>query len=184
METRATVVNGHRRSRVLLAMLVIAGLASAEAVLGRLAVVEPERRLAESLERMGAALSGNDMSTAIKAWHEAYELALRARRWDGLVACGEAALRLAEASTIKEPWPSMKARELFLGALFRARSAGSVEGVLAAATGFARLGDREVVNHGLKLAQTLAGTDAAITERLAELTARVHAVPRGVGAKQ
>jgi hypothetical protein len=56
METRATVVNGHRRSRVLLAMLVIAGLASAEAVLGRLAVVEPERRLAEGLERMGAAL--------------------------------------------------------------------------------------------------------------------------------
>ncbi len=46
-----------------------------------------------------------------------------------------------------------KARQAYLTALFRARSEGSVEGVLRTAERFAELGDRGVVERCIRVAQ-------------------------------
>src|SRR5262249_56106254 len=86
------------------------------------------------------------------AWHEGYSGALASGRWEGYVAMGDAARRLAEASGSRASGEA-RSRSLYLAALFRARQQGVVDGVLRTAEAFAGLGDREGVEQCLALAR-------------------------------
>jgi hypothetical protein len=68
------------------------------------------------------------------------------------------------------------ARRAYLTALFRARGERSLFGMLSAAEGFKALGDREVVEHALRMAAAL-GPDAddAAARRLQALRDRLDA---------
>jgi len=122
------------------------------------------------LATMDAALHAGDVVTATRAWHDAYGAALGSRRWEGFADLAEAALRMGRASgspTAGVP----RARDLYLCALFRARDAGSLDGVLRVADAFEALGDREVTRHAAKMAERLAGRNASpeLRQRLAAL---------------
>jgi hypothetical protein len=91
------------------------------------------------------ALGRGDASAALRTWSQAHSAALRARHWEGLLAVGEARLRVQRAAD-PEKGAMAKAREAYLAALFRARQEGSLEGVIRAAEAFEALGDVEVAN--------------------------------------
>ncbi len=99
-----------------------------------------------------AALRSRDLAAASAAATEAYRAARASRRWEGLVDAADAYLRVAEAAGAPQAGVP-RARELYLAALFRARDAGSVEGVIRVAQSFDRLGDREAADHAMRIAQ-------------------------------
>jgi hypothetical protein len=101
-----------------------------------------------------AALRKGDVSAASAAATDAYRAAQASRRWDGLVEAADAYLRLADAAGAPRAGVP-RARELYLAALFRARDAGSVEGVIRVAQSFDRLGDREAAAHAMRVAQRM-----------------------------
>jgi hypothetical protein len=104
------------------------------------------------LGRMDEALARGDRSAAKTAWREAHAAAFRSVRWEGMIAVGDAAGRLGA-----EGRP--QSRQAYLAALLRAEREGSLEGLLSAATAFGRLGDRDVLDHALRLAEREAGRD-------------------------
>lgn len=108
-----------------------------------------------SLERMDAALAEKNVSAAEMEWHRAYTLALRSRRWEGFVAVGDAYLRIGEVANGRRA-AEARARGLYLDALFRARDERSMDGILRTAEAFAALGDREVVEQCLRVADQVA----------------------------
>jgi hypothetical protein len=115
---------------------------------------------AAHLTAVDAALAAGDVPAALSAWHEAYGAALGSRRWEGFADAGDAYLRIgragsAPASTVP------RARELYLSALFRARDAGSLDGMLRIAAAFATLGDQDVTVQALRMARRLAGPHPA-----------------------
>jgi len=101
------------------------------------------------------ALVQKDLSAAERAWHAAHVAAFASRRWDGLVDVGRASLRMGEASGARRG-AYVKARELFLSALFLAREQGDADGALRTAEVFATLGDQEVAERCLGVARDLA----------------------------
>jgi hypothetical protein len=107
------------------------------------------------LQQVDDAMARDDFAAAERLWREAYAAALKSRHWEGMVAAGDSYRRLGERAGFRMV-ASAKARETYLAALFRARSQGSVEGVLRAAQGFAELGDDQVVEQCLGLAQRVA----------------------------
>jgi hypothetical protein len=76
---------------------------------------------------------------------------------------GDASLRIGAASSASGPSVA-RARDAYLIALFRARHAGSVDGVLRTAEAFGRLGDRAVADQCLRIAR-------AVAERTSDPTA-------------
>jgi hypothetical protein len=52
----------------------------------------------EALERANAALAGGDAREARRRWEEAYQVAVHTRTLEGLLAVGEASLRVGEAT--------------------------------------------------------------------------------------
>jgi hypothetical protein len=103
------------------------------------------------LGAVDVALHANDVPTALTAWHAAYGAALGSRRWEGFAEAGDAYLRIARvAGGPVDGIP--RARELYLWALFRARDAGSRDGVLRIAAAFEALGDRDVVTEAYRIA--------------------------------
>ena len=117
------------------------------------------------LATVDAALAAGDVPAALSAWHEAYGAALASRRWEGFADVGDAYLRIGHASSA--PARAVpRARDLYLSALFRARDAGSLDGVLRIATAFAALGDHDVTVQALRMARRLPGGHPA---RLVEL---------------
>jgi len=108
----------------------------------------PERR-APAVQAVDQALARKDVAAAERAWHEAYLDALASRRWEGMIAVGDAALRMGARP---------KARQSYLLALERARAAGSAEGAQRVSQAFAALGDHEVARMCLRVAGGLAGT--------------------------
>lgn len=110
---------------------------------------------AAHLQTMDEAIGHGDFAAARVAWREAYVAAHVSREWPGMIAVGEAALRLGRA-TSESSIAERRARRVYLTALFRARRQGSLDGVLAAGEAFGRLGDREVVQQALKVATELA----------------------------
>jgi hypothetical protein len=91
------------------------------------------------------ALARGDAGAALRTWTQAHSAALRSRHWEGLLAVGEARLRVERAAD-PEKAAVATAREAYLAALFRARQEGSLEGVIRAAEAFEALGDVEVAN--------------------------------------
>ena len=105
-------------------------------------------RWAPHLQAVDAALEANDLRAAHRAWQAAYTAALASRRWEGLVDTADAHLRIAQVSGLPG---APKARDLYLSALFRARDAGSRDGVLRVASAFEALGDREVASQARRM---------------------------------
>lgn len=128
--------------------------------------------LSAHLSAIDAALARGDVNAATRALHGAYQVALGSRRWQGMIAFGDAALRVSSVSGVRQPGVQ-QARRAYLLALFRARGEGSMEGALTAAQSFAALGDREVANGCLSVASKLARTDAD-RARVREMAARVN----------
>jgi hypothetical protein len=100
---------------------------------------------ASALTAFDEALARGDASAALRIWSEAHSAALRSRHWEGMLAVGDARLRI-DQSTGPGSTAVAKAREAYLAALFRARQEGSLEGVIRAAEAFDALGDVEVAN--------------------------------------
>ncbi len=100
------------------------------------------------------ALARHDVSAAVGAWHDAYGAALASRGWEGMLAVGDAFLRIgAEAGTVSGS--RSNARQAYLNALIRARRDGSREGLRRTAAAFAALGDHAVATQCLRVADAL-----------------------------
>jgi hypothetical protein len=120
------------------------------------------------------ALARADVSAAAQAWHAGYPAVLENRGWESLLEAGDAYLRLGEASGTRQA-AEVRARDLYLRALFRAREVVSIEGVLRAAEAFTALGDREVVEQSIRIAEGLGARkgQSAADARIREFRARV-----------
>jgi hypothetical protein len=107
------------------------------------------------LRAVEAALVRMDLGAAERAWQDAYLAALGSWRWDGMLEVAGAYLRIGQAAG-RQQSSAARARNLYLAALFRAREQRSLDGVLRTAEAFARLGDRDMVQQCLRMAETLA----------------------------
>lgn len=127
-----------------------------------------------SVQRVDDALAKGDLTAAERAWQDAYTAALGSRRWEGMLEAGDAARRIGEASGSGKA-ADARARQAYLTALWRARRAGSLDGVLRAAEAFSALGDREVVAQCLRIAERLAAErrDAQARDQVLTLSQRL-----------
>lgn len=133
----------------------------------------------EPLQRAEAALANGERGAAQQAWEQAYRAAMQVRTTEGLLAVGDAYLRIGEAARNRATAVA-SARRIFLTALFQARERRDAPGVAAAAAAFASLGDRDVADRGFEIATAVANRhgDVAARERIAELQAGTARVPR------
>jgi hypothetical protein len=124
----------------------------------------------EAIRAVDEALAAGDVSAAGRAWTEAYNAAQRSRRWEGLLAAGDAHVRINQAAGGGKA-SAVRARESYLAALWRARQKGSLEGVLQAAEAFDSLGDAAAAAGALRIAEAVAGRDPgpAVLARIAAL---------------
>jgi hypothetical protein len=155
---------------VALALVVLAAVVAR----GTAAGGESWKSLLVSVDR---AIDAKDISRAVRTWRDAYGAALGRREWEPMLAVGHAALRIGRASGAMVGFDA-KARQCYLTALFRARRQGSSDGALLAAEAFADLGDLEVANQALRVAEELAhraGDDRQALARVAAIRARIRA---------
>jgi hypothetical protein len=110
---------------------------------------------AERITAIGEAVQRGDLAAARAAWDDAYRSLRRTRDWQSMAALGDAALEVASASGARQPWDA-DARQAYLGALFRARAEASLDGILRATDAFATLGDRDIAEEGLRIAELVA----------------------------
>jgi hypothetical protein len=130
------------------------------------------RRHLGHLER---ALGQSDLDGARRAWENAHLAAVESLSWEGLIATGHASLRIGGATGARagaEP----TARRAYFAALYRACRESSFDGILRAAEAFADLGDHEVVEECLGLAE-LQVDGEEMRGRLAGLVHRLGTVP-------
>jgi hypothetical protein len=134
------------------------------------------------LQRVDDALVRNDLAGAEMLWRTAYAAALKSRHWEGMVAVGDAYRRLGDRAGFRNASVA-KAREAYRTALFRARSEGSVEGVLRAAQGFAELHEHAVVEQCIGVARSVASQarDPRAEERVRAFSERWAARAPEVG---
>lgn len=142
---------------LLIAAITGIGVAGTDAQEGR-EVTGASTPWVSPIQKVDTALSRKEFSAALRASQEAYAAAVASRRWEGLIAAGDAYRRVGEATELHKSFDA-KAREAYRSALFRARQQGSVEGALRAAEAFLTLGDSEVVAQCVRIAERLAGTD-------------------------
>jgi len=137
-----------------------------------------------AIRAIDEALAVGDVNTAVRIWPEAYNAALRGRRWEGFLAVGDARVRIDQAAGPRKA-TAAKARESYLAALFRARQEGSLEGVLQAAEAFDLLGDSEVATEALRIAEAVAGRNpsSAVLARLAALR-EAWSAPRATAPRE
>lgn len=164
-------------------LLSLAGLVLVVFPLARQAHIERQAETPASVarEREGTAslfavideaLPRADIKRARAAWHDAYRIALPRGDWQEMAALGDVALRRgATGAHIGDT----EARQAYLGALFRARAQASLDGVMRAIEGFATLGDRDVVEEGLRIADGLAraSDESQASERVLALRTRL-----------
>jgi hypothetical protein len=120
------------------------------------------------------AVDTGDFAVAARVWPPAWAAAFASRRWDVLLATGDAALRMS--ALVNSPASARaNARRAYRAALFRARAQGSVEGVLRACEAMKVLGDREMAAAAEHMARTLASTtdDAEVRHRVERDLARI-----------
>jgi len=119
------------------------------------------------------ALAQKNVKAAVRAWDEAHLVAIGSGRWEGLIEAGDAYLRIGEASGCRKA-SEATVRKAYFAALYRACQRGSFDGVLRTAGAFADLGDRQVVEECVGLAELLADDDHA-RARVRAFLARVTA---------
>lgn len=150
-------------------MLVV--LAASEAAASHLnPLAAPTAPWAAHIREVDEALAEKNVGVAERAWQEAYLAALGGRGWEGLIAVGDAARRIAAVAG-PHPGPEAKVLQTYLLALVRARHQGSLDGVLRTGEAFASLGDREVVAFCIRIAESLTAHahDARARSRLRAL---------------
>jgi len=147
--------------------LMVPAVAVTDAFAGHAIAPESQVDWRTHLTKVDEAVGKSDVPVAVLRWRDAYAAALRSRHWEGLVAVGDVYRRLGDLGGFKEA-AEVKARTIYLAALFRARQEASLDGVLRAAEAFAELGDAPVVEQCLKLARPLAAEtrDARADRRL------------------
>jgi hypothetical protein len=151
----------------MIVVLAAAGLAAVSPIAGAWNRAGNVRELRRApLVDMEDAIACQDLPAAFRSWREARELALHTRGWQSAVETAVAERRLAGVDATYAS--TSAARELYLVALFRARAEGSVDGALAAADGFAQLGDRDATRGALRIAAGLAARtgDSGAAERV------------------
>ena len=177
LTTREESVMGPRKSaRVFISVVLAAAtlLAALEVKYARgvAPASKPDAPWLTPLQEMDSAIARADVMAAATAQHLAYRAALESRKWEGLLAVGDATLRLGEV-TQSPRLAGPEVRRLYLTALFRARAANSLDGVLQTTEAFAQLGDAQVVEQGLNLARDLAGPDPEAQARVRALASRL-----------
>ena len=149
--------------------------------------VEPDAQLGWQgrLLKVEQAMAAGDFAKAELLWREAYAAALKSRHWHGVVAAGDTYRALGARAGFPAAAVA-KARQAYLTALFRARSEGTLAGVLITAERFAELGDREVVEQCIRVARKVAAQsrDPYATEHLRAFTERWAASARGIDTRE
>lgn len=123
------------------------------------------------IQKADEALARKEYGVALRATDDARQIAHAARRWEGLVAVGDAYRRIGAATEAPRAFDP-KAHDVYLAALFRARQEGSVDGVLRVAEGFAAMGDAELVARCIRIAEILAAHDADAQADIREFAAQ------------
>jgi hypothetical protein len=151
----------------------------------------PEARSAAQHSAIGAvwrgylrvvdqALGQRDIDQAQRAWESAHLAAVESPSWEGLIATGEASLRIGDATSGRTT-AEHSARRAYFAALYRACRANSLEGILRAAEAFEALGDREVVEECLGLVEFQADGEQTRRQVMA-LVGRLGARSNGTAA--
>jgi hypothetical protein len=162
-----------RRIVLYFVMAVVAVLAALEVTLARVGdpSAKQESPWISPLRDMDAALARGDFSAAATARHKADLAVLASPCWEGFLAVGDGALRLGEAGQERRAMEP-EARRAYLSAMVRARNARSLEGAFRITEAFARLGDRDMVEQGVRIARELAGRDEVTKARVDEFVRR------------
>jgi len=116
------------------------------------------------IREMQGALTERDLAVAEKAWHEAYRAALGGSGWEGMIVVGDAARRVAAAAGLVQKGEA-KARWSYLLALARAREEGSLDGVIRVAEAFRSLGDGDIVDLCMRIAESLVAQGRDVQSR-------------------
>lgn len=124
----------------------------------------------EYIEVMDDALARGDFYAADLARRTASLMAQGSRRWDALVAAGDADLRFVTYPGAS-PGLRAEARRIYRSALLRAHEQGSIEGVLRVSEAFAAAGDKEGAREGLAMV-----VDMATASHEPDVAARVEAL--------
>ena len=137
------------------------------AVDGRANVAAGESSLDSTSDRIASideAVRRGDFAAARTAWRDVFQSLRPTHDWQAMAALGDSALRIGGASGSRGPWEA-DARRAYLGAMFRARTEASLDGVLRAAEAFATLGDRDVAEEGLRVAESVASRAGTLEAR-------------------
>jgi hypothetical protein len=117
----------------------------------------------KAIAAVDTALARGDVSRAATEWYPAYVATLyRRQSWDCPIEVGDAWLRIQRAAGFDAV--ASKTRQLYLTALFRAREARSVTGVLRAAAAFEALGDHHVAAQARQIAAGLQARERAVAD--------------------
>jgi hypothetical protein len=135
-----------------IAAIMLGGLTADRAGATRFERTEPRetwlgRGLTEHLAEVNAAIARNDQDQAIRAWREAYGIALGSRRWEAMADVGDAAVSidvLVRRPSGNSTGFRAEARQAYLRALFQARAQRAPDGIGRVADAFAALGDRDM----------------------------------------
>ncbi len=161
----------------ILAIIALAmGMRRAPAIMSPRPAAADDREWKSYLASMDRAVEAGNISLASRTWRDAYGAALGSRRWEPMLATGQAALRLGRAAGTMAGFDE-KARQCYVTALFRARQQQSVDGVLLVAEAFAQLGDLDVATKAVRMAERLAEPPGEISrapERVAAVRDRLR----------
>jgi hypothetical protein len=137
------------------------------------------------LLKVEQAMAAGNFATAELLWREAYAAALKSRHWEGVVAAADTYRALGARAGFRGAAVA-RARKAYLTALFRARSEGSLAGVLITAERFAELGDREVVEQCIRVARKVSAQsrDPYAEEHLRAFTERWAASAQGIDNRE
>lgn len=127
------------------------------------------------LRSVDRALGERDVAGARRAWENAHLAAVESLSWEGLIATGQAWLRIGGATGARHT-AEATARRAYFAALYRACRENSFDGILHAAEAFHDLGDREVVEECLGLAELQVDGEPT-RKRLSTLESRLRGAP-------
>lgn len=137
---------------------------------------DAEAPWAAALRAAESALAERDLRAAVQHWDAAHLAAVGSLSWEGLIEVGDAYLRIGRASGLRETTVATTRRAYFAG-LFRACQKDSLEGILRTARAFAGLGDAQVVEECLGLAELLVGRDPVAQACVAEFVRTLEGRP-------
>ena len=109
----------------------------------------------QHLDEMEEAIASGQAAAAVRAWHRAHAAVIDHPGWQPIASVAQAARRIGAISGFGRA-AEARARETYWIALFRAHREGSLTGVLQTAEGFGALGDRNMVEQCIRIAEGLA----------------------------